>query len=68
VGNLFLNVAIGVANEKWNSPHHVKTKRLGCSFKIEKYYNTLFEQAFFQNMYILIAQLQLTLDANNETN
>jgi hypothetical protein len=33
VGNLFLNVATGVANEKWNSPHHVKTKKLGCSIE-----------------------------------
>jgi hypothetical protein len=33
VGNLFLNVAAGVVNEKWNSPHHVKTKKLGCSIE-----------------------------------
>jgi hypothetical protein len=33
VDNLFLNVVTGVANEKWNSPHHVKTKQLGCSIE-----------------------------------
>jgi hypothetical protein len=31
VGNLFLNVATGVANEKLNLPHHLKTKKLSCS-------------------------------------
>jgi hypothetical protein len=44
VGHLFLNVATGVANEKWNLPHHVKTKKLGCStenlknIKIHKFF------------------------------
>jgi hypothetical protein len=33
MGNLFLNVATGVANEKWNLSHHVKTKQLGCSIE-----------------------------------
>jgi hypothetical protein len=47
VGNLFLNVATGMANEKWNLPHHVKTKKLGCSTEnLKKYENTLFEQVF----------------------
>jgi hypothetical protein len=38
VGNLFLNVATDVANEKWNSPHHVKAKKSGSSVENLKKY------------------------------
>jgi hypothetical protein len=66
VGNLFLNVAIGVANEKLNSPHHVKTKKLGCSTKNFKNIKIHCLYKIFQHMWILTIQLQLPLDANNE--